>query len=189
MKPKQPPPSPWEEQGALEATEALRTGDEEALAAYIKDLASALNSLEAALRPTVDGLANLVFSKTKKESEQKSQLLHEDAEWDGTLGELEEALRLGSSEVVASYLHDAHLVLRRLSKALAPPVGSKSKKLTFKNASRGRHSDHIQTLKRDTNIRTRMKLTKGKKKEAIVAELMKEYGLTRSQIFKIAKTS
>ena len=55
------PPYVVEEKGALEATEALKMGDERTLAAYVADLAVALSRLEAALRPPNEGKATLRF--------------------------------------------------------------------------------------------------------------------------------
>jgi len=188
-----PAPSFPEEADAFNAMEAMGSGHELPLSQYVGDVGEVLTLL-----------ANLIVPRDKEEQGLKLQFVvrghrptnakdkapnsKQDAEWEGTLLQVKEAIETGKAVAVGWFLCDAADVLNRLSGILAGHTDSEDWRLKFHRKGPGKPSDPSKFWRDRAIVRElEFETLRLGKQEAAIAQITADRGISRSEILKLKK--
>ena len=187
-------PPPPEEADAFTAKEAMGSGHEHPVGEYVGDLAEVLSVLASLLDPTDTQKRGLQLRFVEQgerrhvSAKKKPTSPEDDAEWEGSLLQVKEAIETGNAVAVGWYLGDAADFLNRLAAILTGQTGSEDRRLKFHRKGRGKPSDPSKAwtdaaIARELEDATR----RSGKQEAAIAEVEAKRGISRATILRAKK--
>ena len=174
----------------FEAKQALRNGEEHPVGWYLEDASEILSMISDCLDPPNSNriARNLQFSvELSSVASHPSELPEDDlGEWVGSPGQVKAAIATGSPKPLGWCLRDLGDFLSRLAPAFNPPEHSRDWHLKFHRKGRGRRSDPMEQLLRDSDstLMLRMATREAGKQEAAIADLKGRPGASRANLFK-----
>ena len=173
-------PLPWEV-GVFDAQEAVRRGRTPPLEAYLRDAAKGAALIADAADPG-DGVPTLISSMSDRA---KGGSKVQD-KFDGTSGQIKQAIDRGSVPVIGCYLRELSELFNLMASALSNNDPRAEWKLSFARRWPGRPVDPKKLfVEQDIQMRLWSGKRRGIKQESTVKELMDEYGLSRAAIMRI----
>jgi hypothetical protein len=175
----------------FDAKQALRNGQEHPVGYYLEDAAENLRRISDYLDPPMtitDGKSLEVGTEPPSDEVVDHSTMPEDdfREWIGSPAQIKAAIEARSPELLGCYLRDLGDVLSRLSSAFNPPEHGKDWRLEFVWKGRGKRSDPMEQMFRDSHseLLLRMETHKLGKQEAAIESLKSRPGASRANLFK-----
>jgi hypothetical protein len=173
-----------------DAKEALRNGEERPIGWYLEDAAEILSRISDCLDPSnsTPNTSNLQFrTEPPGTTTNRPELPKDDFdEWIGSRAQVDAAIKAGAAKLLGCYLRDLGDFLSRLAPAFNPPEHSRDWHFKFHRKGRGRRSDPMERLLRDSSSTQMLwKATReAGKQESAIADLKGRPGASRANLFK-----
>jgi hypothetical protein len=173
-----------------DAKQALRNGEEHPVGWYLEDAAEILSIISDCLNPpnSTRIVRKLQFGTEPSGVAGAHSMTSEDdlGEWVGSPAQIKAAIASGSPEPLGWYARELGDLLGSLASAFNPPEQSRGWRLKFVRKGRGKRSDPMEQMFRDSGSAAmlRMATRKAGKQEAAIAELKGRPGTSRANLFK-----
>ena len=184
-KPTSSPPA-----NVFDAKQALRNGEEHPVGWYLEDAGEILSIISDCLDPPNGNqiARSLQFGAEPSDVARDLAKMPQDdlGEWVGSPAQIKAAIASGSPEPLGWYARELGDFLGRLASAFNPPEQSRGWRLKFVRKGRGKRSDPMEQMFRDSDSAAmlRMATRKAGKQEAAIAELKGRPGASRANLFK-----